>query len=101
METGNMNSIDEWKTKLEQKKDEKSLKRYFDTLRFNELINEAHIALDKLQKHPLDKEVAIESRVLIKEISKRIESQTCENQDRIDSIEESLDKKFLDLDLIF
>ncbi len=74
-------------------KEEKSLRDYFEVLNFSDLINEAHVILDKLKKYPLDQEVASESKALIKEISHRINA-TDQEKFSLNALEDKLSKKF-------
>lgn len=86
-------SREQWNKQVEKRKEEKSNQDYFNVLNFHDLINEAHVILDKLKKYPLDQQVAGESKALIKEISNRIDA-TDQQKYSLNALEDSLSKKF-------
>jgi len=69
----NVIALSNWKTKKELTSNEKSMSEYLKVLSFHDLLTETEDLIKELNDKPLNQEVTLKSKHLLREVNKRLQ----------------------------
>ena len=93
-------NLGEERKKKTHQKDEKVMGEYLNFLSFNELIGEVSKAVNDLNKLPLNKEITVRSKLLMKELGQRINSHGLEKDEHLFKMRNQIENKINDVQKI-
>jgi len=86
----NILKISDWK----EFQEEKSLLKYLRVLNFHDLMTEAEQALKELNSNPINKEITLRSKSILKEFSNRLKADRDGFAGTLSTISDSIEDKF-------
>lgn len=89
----NVVSLEQAKKQAEQKQQEDSLSRYLGILSFSQLINEASNVIRQLDAEKISRQTTTKSKLVLKELSSRIEKQSGSHLNAFGNMKKQLDLK--------
>ncbi len=86
----NVLKLSDWK----EFQEEKSLMKYLRVLNFHDLMTEAEQALKELNSNPINKEITLKSKSILKEFSNRLKADRDGFAGTLSVISDSIEDKF-------
>ena len=97
IDLSNVVSFDNAKKQNEHKKQEESISKYLGILSFSQLIHETSDTIRNLDNEAINKQMAMKSQLVIKELGSRIEKQSGHAIPSLNAIKKQIDKKIRDI----
>lgn len=93
----NVLPFDQWKQKFQDAATEKPLQEYFQVLSFHDLVTEYQSVISELNTSPLDRELTLKSRQILRELNERIGENSSEQYESVLQLRKRIERRIFDL----